>query len=40
MSDMNRVDSKASDLNDFQETPEGKKIYNVKAFIFGEWFKI
>ena len=27
---MERVSSIASDLNDFKETPEGKKVYNVR----------
>ena len=29
MATIPRVDSTASELNDFQETKEGKKIYNV-----------
>jgi hypothetical protein len=36
MATIPRVDSTASDLNDFADTPEGKKIYNVspKASIY------
>jgi hypothetical protein len=30
MATIPRVDSTASELNDFQETKEGKKIYNVR----------
>jgi hypothetical protein len=32
MATIPRVDSTASELNDFQETKEGKKIYNVSYF--------
>ena len=35
MATIPRVDSTASELNDFQETKEGKKIYNVSMSMIG-----